>query len=162
MQIYALIVLIIPVITSCLPFQTTEDQPQEVVPEENPRLEKAQILDDVWIALEPNTSSHDRSNWQVVEAQVAAGMEVAEHFQGDPAPGCWTGPKPPENEEINPAKDYWYVWMAPYPATPEPFYGTPSPTAPPLIPEPFLKEAYFLVDPTNGEVIARRLIRVVY
>lgn len=121
-----------------------------------------QIVDIVWAALEPNTSSHNQSNWEVVEAQLLNGGIEVERFVGDPAPGCWSGPEPPENESIGSNKIYWLVFMVPKPATPKPFYGTPSPTAPPFVPEPFLKEAYFLIDPETGGIVARKLLCVIY
>jgi len=140
----------------------TQHQSQEINAEEEPSISQSQVIDIVWDALEPNTSSHNRSNWQVIEVELVIGEDVVMRFEEEPTTGCWFGPKPPENKEINTSKHYWYVLMIPYPATPEPFYGTPSPTAPPLIPEPFLKYAHFLVDVTSGEVMARRLICIVY
>jgi len=162
LQLYAMILMMIFMIISCSIFLPADDKSQEVDPEEKPALSKSQAIDIVWEALEPNTSSHNRSNWQLVQAQLVTGEEVAERFEGEPAPGCWSGPEPVENRDIISTKDYWYILMVPTPATPEPFYGTPSPTAPPLIPEPFLKEAYFLIDPETSDILARKLICVIY
>jgi hypothetical protein len=162
MQILALFVLIITLIVSCSFFLPADDQPQESDSKKQSVFGKSQVIDIVWDALEPNTSSHNRLNWQVVQAELVTGGSVVEHFEGEPAPGCWSGPKPPENQEIDPINEYWYVLMAPLPATPDPFYGTSSPTAPPLIPEPFLKQAHFLIDPNTGDILARKLICVVY
>lgn len=162
LQIFALIPMLILTILSCSIFLPVDDNPQQADPVETPELSQSQAIDIVWEALEPNTSSHERSNWQVVEAELVAGERVAERFEGEPAPGCWSGPKPVENKAVILTKDYWYVSMKPAPATPMPFYGTPSPTAPPLIPEPFLREAHFLVDPETKDVVARRLICVIY
>ena len=120
------------------------------------------MLDFVWDALEPNTSSHDRTNWDVVEVSQVMGEQVVERFEGEAAPGCWAGPEPPENDDIKSGQTYWYVQMKPKPATPVPQQGTPSPTAPPIIPEPFLRDAYFLVDSQSGAIVARRLICVIY
>lgn len=125
-------------------------------------LKEEQVLDAAWDALEPNTSSHDRGNWDVVEVGQVTGKQVAERFEGEPAPGCWSGPEPPGNDEIQAGKTYWYVQMRPKPVTPVPQEGTPSPTAPPLIPEPFLRDAHFLIDPQGGEIVARKLICVIY
>ena len=162
LHLYALTVVMILTIISCSIFTPADDRLQEVDPEEMPELSQAQAIDMVWEALEPNTSSHNRSNWQVVEAQLVPGESVVERFEGEPAPGCWSGPEPVENKDISGTKEYWYVLMVPNPATPEPFYGTASPTAPPLIPEPFLREAHFLVHPESGDIPARKLICVIY
>jgi len=161
LRLYAL-VLIIPILVSCSILLPPGEGAQVATPEDRSLLPEAQVLDIVWEALDPNTSSHMRANWQVMEVHLVKGETVAKQFEGEPITGCWFGPAPPENREIRSAKDYWYVLMTPSPATPEPFYGTPSPTAPPLIPEPFLRQAHFLTDPGSGEIIARKLICVVY
>ena len=161
-RFYAIIVLVVPILVSCSIFLPPGDGSQGAAPEGGSILPQAQVLDIVWEALDPNTSSHMRANWQVMEAQLVKGEKVAKLFEGEPVTGCWCGPTPAANREIKPANDYWYVLMTPSPATPEPFYGTPSPTAPPLIPEPFLKQVHFLTDPGSGEIIARKLICVVY
>lgn len=164
LRIFALSTLVITLLVSCSNSLPAEDQVSNPNAdfEDVPMLGKLQVIDIVWDALEPNTSSHNLSNWQAMEVEMVTGEDVIEQFEGEPATGCWFGPKPPENREINPTKEYWYVLMTPYQATPESFYGTPSPTAPPLIPEPFLKYAHFLVEPTEDEIISRRLICIVY
>jgi hypothetical protein len=162
LQIFVLVVSMVLSILSCSKYPPTLSQSQEVDPEEKPAISQSQVIDIVWDALEPNTSSHNRSNWQVVEVQLVIGESVAERFEGEPAPGCWSGLKLVENKSINSKDNYWFVLMTPKPATPMPSYGTPSPTAPPLIPEPFLMEAYFLVDPETSDIVARRLICVIY
>lgn len=124
-------------------------------------LPEAQVLNRVWQALEPNTSSHNQANWEVVESRSVSGREVSDRFEGGPDPGCVPGPTPPPNRQINLNATYWYVQMLPRPATPLP--GTPlSPTAPPRIPEATVRQAHFLVDPSTGEIIARRLGCVIY
>ncbi len=162
LYLFALIFMMIPVIVTCSTFTTAEEKLKEVDAGDIPDTSQSQVIDIVWEALEPNTSSHERSNWQAVEVGSVTGESVAELFEGEPAPGCWSGPKPVENKEIRASKSYWYVLMIPNPATPEPFDGTPSPTAPPRIPEPFLREAHFLVDPKTGEILARKLMCVIY
>lgn len=161
-SIYVLMVSAFFSIFACKTILPTISETQEVDTEEKTGISQTQVIEIVWIALEPNTSSHERSNWQVVEAQMAVGESVAERFEGDPAPGCWSGPEPIENKNINPKENFWYILMTPKPATPVPFPGTPSPTAPPLIPEPFLMEAYFLVDPETSKIVARKLLCVIY
>jgi hypothetical protein len=111
--------------------------------------------------LEPNTASHDQANWQVETVELVKGEQVADQFEGQPAPGC-LGAQPPANQPINPTDRYWYVVLRPAPVTPRPWVGTPSPTAPPLIPEPFTREAQFLLDAGQGGVVARRLLCVIY
>jgi hypothetical protein len=162
LQMCVLIVSMVLIISSCSKYLPALSQSQEVDPEEKPAISQVQMIDIVWVALEPSTSSHNRSNWQVLEARLAIGENVAERFAGDPAPGCWSGPKPAENKGINAKENYWFVLLTPKPATPMPFYGTPSPTAPPLIPEPFLREASFLVDSETSDIVARKLICVIY
>ena len=112
-----------------------------------------------WGALEPNTRSHDRANWTVVEVQTVSGRSVAEEFEGWAYHGACGGPEPPPNREIDPSRSYWYVEFRPAPATPR--GPSMSPTAPPLVPEPFMHRALFLID-DGGEVIARMLACVVY
>jgi hypothetical protein len=92
------------------------------------------------------------------------GRDIQEIFEGEPVPGnCVPGQKPPENQEIPSRAFYWYVHMKPIYVTPEPVPTEQySPTAPPRIPEPFLREAHFLIDPNSGEAVARKLYCVVY
>lgn len=123
-------------------------------------LGEQQVLDLAWRALEPNTSSHDRANWEAVTVREVTGLQVADEFADASAWGC-PGQTPPANREIGPSSRYWFVEMKKRPATPKPQMGTPSPTAPPLVPEPFIYQAMFLLD-AGGEVVARRLFCVVY
>ena len=163
LQTNMLIVMMSFMMASCSStISPTQNQSQEIDAEEEPSISQSQVIDIVWDALEPNTSSHNQSNWQVLEVEIVTGEDVIDRFEGESISGCWFGPKPPENKEIYLSNNYWYVLMIPYPATPEPFYGTPSPTAPPLIPEPFLRYAHFLVEPTEREIVARSLICIVY
>lgn len=161
-QMYALNICMIFLIVSCSLFLPTSSQPREIKTVETPATSQSQVIEIVWNALEPNTSSHNRSNWQVAKEQLIIGESMIERFEGEPASGCWSGPKPDENKDIDVKKTYWYVLMTPIPATQVSKNTPTSPTAPPLIPEPFLREAHFLVDPENGEIVARRLICVVY
>ncbi len=124
-------------------------------------LDEQQVLDTAWEALEPNTASHNRANWEVTEVRRVVGREVAEQFEGQPAPGC-AGPTPMANQAIRPSADFWYVTFKPRPATPLPQKGLVPPTAPPPVPEPFMYQALFLVDPTDGQVVARKLSCVIY
>lgn len=126
-------------------------------------LPEAQLLDGVWQALEPYTTSHDRANWEVIESRSVFGREVSERFQED-GPDLYClglGPTPPPNQRFSPDATYWYVLMQRRPATPLPGLRL-SPTAPPSIPEPHLYQGYFLVDPTTGEIVGRMFTCTVY
>jgi hypothetical protein len=114
-------------------------------------LTEQQVIDLAWVALEPNTWSHDLSDWEAINVRRTAGSDVAEQFEGAPSVGCWQGPTPVDNRIITPTDTYWYVLMMPRPATPVPREGETSPTAPPDVPEPFLWQAYFLVDEDSGD-----------
>ncbi len=157
----ALVVLAL-VAVACTDQGETPESPTSTPEPSVEGLGQSQIMDLVWEALAPNTSSGDRANWEVAVAQQVLGRQVAEQFEGEPAPGCWKGPTPEENGEVIAVNMYWYVRMQPRPATAVPQQGTVSPTAPPIIPEPFLRDAYFLLDPIDGRVIARKLLCVIY
>lgn len=117
-----------------------------------------------WQALLPNTSSRERAAWQISLIEQVSGAEIAENFNFDPAAGgCVPGPTVPANGEIVAQSTYWYVQFEPLAATPMPADSEAmSPTAPPLIPEPFLYRADFLMEADSGKVIARRLYCVIY
>jgi len=125
-----------------------------------PVIDGTVVPDIAWDALAPNTSSGDRANWQVTVAEVVTGRDVADEFEGEAWLGCWKGPTPVPNGAIQAGADYWYVEMQPKAATPLP-RPTLSPTAPPSIPEPFLRQALFLID-MDGNVVARKLFCVIY
>ena len=127
-------------------------------------LGEQQVIDIAWEALEPNTSSHDRAAWELIGADLVAGREVRDLFEGEPVPGrCAPGPAPPANARIARDGSYWHVRMEPRTATPRPrpteYY---SPTAPPSVPEPFVYEANILIEAGTGQVVARRLYCVIY
>ena len=127
-------------------------------------LSEQKAVDIAWDALEPNTSSHDLGNWEVIEARQVTGQEVEEvasRFGDRPAPGC-SGPKPPANEEVSSSGTYWLITMRPRPATPWPEERPRGPTAGPLIPEPFVSYAAFLIDADRSQVVARQLYCVIY
>jgi hypothetical protein len=82
-------------------------------------LSEQQIVEIVWQALEPNTSSHNQSAWEIVGVQAVTGREVQDLFAGEPVPGrCAPGPTPPDNARIALDGSYWYVQMQRRPATP--------------------------------------------
>ncbi len=127
-------------------------------------LSEQQVVDIVWQALEPNTSSHNQGAWEIVGVQAVIGREVQALFEGEPVPGgCAPGPTPPDNATIALDGSYWYVQMRPRSATPRPQPTEQfSPTAPPSVPEPFVYQAHFLVDASTGQVVARKLHCVIY
>jgi hypothetical protein len=118
-----------------------------------------QVIDIVWGALEPNTSSHDQAAWEIVDMQTVKGREVRDLFEGEPVPGnCAPGPTPPDNAQIAPVGSFWYVQMRPRFATPQPQPEEQfSPIAPSKVPEPFATQAHFLIDSITGKVVARKL-----
>jgi hypothetical protein len=125
--------------------------------------EQADLVNAAWSELGPKTSSENIQNWDVEALRRVKGREVADQFQGEIAPGCWKGPTPQPNAAIRPGTDYWFLHMQPKPATaqPWPYEGTPPATAPPGIPEPFLRDAMFLFD-LKGHIVARKYMCVIY
>jgi hypothetical protein len=155
---YASLCLLVAALPACASQAGAPSEAQSEV------LSEAQAADMAWAALEPNTSSHNRDNWEVVEVRSVKGSEIRAEFSGqNESAGCWMGPTPEPNRMIRGASTYWYVVMKPKPATPLPqATENYSPTAPPAIPEPFMVEAYLLLDPATGEVVARKLLCVIY
>jgi len=142
-------------LTAC----AAEPEPSATPEPGPPELDPDSASNIAWGALEPNTKSHDRANWTVVEIRRVSGQSVAEEFDGWIFYGACGGPEPSPNGEIDPSQTYWYVEFKPAPATPS--GPSMSPTAPPLVPEPFMVRALFLID-DGGQVIARMLACVVY
>ena len=123
---------------------------------------KGQAIDTAWKTLKPYTSSGNFSNWEVNKSKLVSGGETGSLFEGDPAPGCWKGPASTNDKPVSASESYWLIQMNPKPATPKAQDRTPSPTEPPFIPEPFVREASFLIDTTTGEVLRRKLYCVIY
>lgn len=114
--------------------------------------DRTRAVEVAWAALEPNSASHDRANWTVVQARQTLGWTVAKEFEQWVFFGNCGGPEPPRNHPVDPWATYWYVRMEPLPATPT---GV-SPR-----PEPAIARASFLID-DGGQVIARALICIWY
>jgi hypothetical protein len=115
-----------------------------------------------WEILKPFTDSQDRSNWAVQDTQIIKGDALPEAFQNEREETCfqWYSADPPPPENIRPTATYWLVEFAPLPATAQ---GTPlSSTAPPRIPEPFVRQAFLLIDSTTGQVDGFRLRCIIY
>lgn len=130
------------------------------------RLGQDQVRDIAWRALEPNTATQSRSNWELRQAQKVNGREVVDQFTAFGTRKC-PGPIPPENLAIRASGEYWYIQAVPKnraadsgnepdnaalmnSATPD--GATPGATEP----EPILQEATFLIDPFSGQVVARK------
>ena len=159
-----LISIILIVLAGCLPApSSTPALPSPVLPSPVP-LGEQQVIDIVWQAFDPNTSSHDKTAWDIIEVRSVTGQEVQDLFMGESVwGGCTSGPTPPDNASIVPDGSYWYVELQPRPATPRPVPTEfSSPTAPPMIPEPFVFQARFLVDAITGQVVARKISCVIY
>lgn len=119
-----------------------------------------QAIDIAWQTLEPYTNSHQRGYWQAAEVQTVTGKDLPVVFQKPRDEYCF-GSRKPAGEEISSAGRYWFIEMRPIPATAIP--ETPlSPTAPPRKPEPFIPQAFFLIDRTSGSVAGFRIQCVVY
>lgn len=132
---------------------------QEVEMADAQRQEQMRFL--AWQTLEPNTSSHDLANWEVIDLRLVEGREVVDEFENPPAYGC-PGPTPVPNLPIDVSGTFWLVQFQKRPATPPPNVTPLSLTAPPNVPEPFIYQAFFLIDPANEQVVARRLLCVIY
>ena len=120
-----------------------------------------QARDAAWVALDPNTTSHNRAYWEFTEVKQVKGGEVADQFKVNPAPGCWAGPTPPANATIAASGSYWFVRAERRAMTAVPQRRTVSPTEPPAIPDAFMYKALFLLD-VQGKVVARQLSCVIY
>ena len=151
----AVLVVVLLSLAAC----AAESEPSATPEPGPPGLDRDSASNIAWEALEPNTRSHDRANWAVIEVRRVSGQSVAAEFEGEIIYGYCGGPEPPLNGEIEPSETYWFVEMRPQPATPS--GPSISPTAPPLVPEPFLHRALLLID-DGGQVIARMLACVVY
>ena len=116
-----------------------------------------QVRDLAWQALEPNTASHNRAAWGFIEIKQVVGRDISGQFRDEYFYGYLQGPTIVPNSKIDPSGVYWYVHLEPRPATPLPQQRNMSITEVPLIPEPFIYKAFFLIDVTDGKVVARNL-----
>jgi hypothetical protein len=124
-------------------------------------VDEDQARDLAWKTLEPHTNSNNRDRWEAIEARQVSGEAIAERFEGEPAPGC-PGPEPAPNQTIDPSQRYWLVHFEPLPATPIPQEGDVPPTAPPIVPEPFIYQAFFLLQPDSGQIVAMSIFCIIY
>jgi len=124
------------------------DQPQ--------RLGQQKALEIAWQALNPNTVSHDAESWEINEARKVQGGEVVSEFAMPGRDNC-PGPKSPDNQPIKVSSEYWFIKVQPHPQVFRPQKDTAAPNSAPIIPEPHIQTALFLIDMYSGEVVARKL-----
>lgn len=117
------------------------------------RLTQSQVIDIAWKALEPNTSSQNRSNWDILQAEKVTGLQVVDQF-GDAGYLKCPGPAMPENLAIRASTEYWYIKAVPVHLLEGSQKASNAPDG--LVPEPILQEATFLIDPFSGQVVARK------
>ncbi len=138
-----LLTVLLPILASCI---------------ENPKnISQQEALEIVWQTLEPNTISHNREDWEIHIADRVYGKDVVSEFAAIHRMNC-PGPSIPENKPIKITAKYWYIKVLPHPEALRPQKGTSSPDLVPVVPEPNINEAVFLIDMYSGEVIARKII----
>jgi hypothetical protein len=121
-------------------------------------------VETAWQDFLPLTASRSRVNWDVVEVTQVKGGEVAKQFSGINPFYCVAGRSPQkmkENETIDAAKTYWQVHFRPKPVTAIP-HTRISPTEPPAIPEPNLRDVYYLLDLSDLHIVARAFGCVIF
>jgi hypothetical protein len=123
---------------------------------QNEHLGQQQALEIAWKALDPNTLSHDIESWEINEARKVAGGEIVSEFSIPTKENC-PGPRAPDNQPIKVSTEYWYIKVLPHPQVWRPQKDTAAPSSMPIVPEPNIKSAIFLIDIYNGEVVARKL-----
>ncbi len=118
-------------------------------------------IDAAWRDLDPVTASHNRANFEPVEARQITGDQSTERFKDSKTNSyCW-GTKIATNDPISPTGKYWYIVLRRRPMTPLPVTRV-SPTQPPAVPDANIYEAYFLVDTATGRVVARNIPCIVF
>jgi hypothetical protein len=123
----------------------------------NHTLGQQDALEIAWKTLDPNTISHNREDWEIHKAQKVYGKDVVNEFASARFVNC-PGPEIPENMPIKITSEYWYVKVVPHPEALRAQKGTNSAELVPVVPEPNIKEATFLIDAYDGNVIARKLV----
>jgi hypothetical protein len=127
-------------------------------------LSEQKVRDLAWKALNPYTLSHNRDAWEVIEIRKVFWKDISDQFTSGYYYGCRTKTTQESDRPIDLSKVYWYVHMEPRPVTPlPPRRNEPVGTGnPPIKPEMNIENALFLIDPDNGQIIARRLGCIVY
>jgi hypothetical protein len=123
---------------------------------QNQHLGQQQALNIAWKALDPNTLSHDMESWEINEARKVVGGEIVSEFSMPTKENC-PGPRPPDNQPIKVSTEYWYIKVLPHPQVWRPQKDTAAPSSIPIVPEPNIRSAIFLIDIYDGEVVARKL-----
>ena len=143
LQLVFLLIFLFPALTSCIENQHSINQQE--------------ALEIVWQTLDPNTLSHNREDWEIHAADRVYGKDVVAEFAAVQRMNC-PGPSIPENQPIKITAEYWYIRVLPHPEALRPQAGSASADLVPVIPEPNINEAAFLIDLYNGDVIARRIV----
>jgi hypothetical protein len=124
------------------------------------RVTQDAAVDAAWRALDPVTASHNRANFEMGDARLAKGEDVAQRFANERVNSyCW-GTRVPANAMIDYNATYWYVHLKHRAMTPIPITRV-SPTQPPAIPDWNIPEAFFLIDTRTAQVVARAIMCVV-
>jgi len=142
--------LLILLLTSLLPALASCIEDQHAISQQ-------EALEITWRNLDPNTISHNREDWEIHAADRMYGKDVVAEFAAVQRMNC-PGPSIPENQPIKITAEYWYIKVLPHPEALRPQAGSASADLVPVIPEPHINEAVFLIDIYNGEVIARRIV----
>jgi hypothetical protein len=119
-------------------------------------LRQQEALEIAWDTLDPNTESHNRDDWEIHEARKVYGKDVVTEFASMRFNNC-PGPGLPENFPIKISSEYWYIKVVPHPEALRRDNSTSSAELVPVVPEPNINEAAFLIDMYGGQVIARRI-----
>jgi hypothetical protein len=120
-------------------------------------LGQQEALEIAWDTLDPNTQAHNRDDWEIHKAQITFGQDVVAEFMDMRYSNC-PGPAVPENMPIKASSKYWYIKVVPHPEALRRDESTDSAELVPVIPEPKITEASFLIDIYSGQVIARHLV----
>lgn len=120
-------------------------------------LHQQEALEIAWDTLKPNTESGNRDDWEIHDARKVYGKDIVNDFADMRFKNC-PGPEVPENLPIKVSSEYWYIRVLPHPEVLRRDKSTSSAELVPVVPEPKINEAAFLIDPYSGKVIARRLV----
>jgi hypothetical protein len=123
---------------------------------QNQRLGQKQALQIAWKTLDQNTPSLDVESWEINEARKVVGGEVVSEFSIPSKENC-PGPRFPENQPIKVSSEYWYIKVLPQSQDLPPQKDTAAPSSMPIVPEPSVQSAIYLIDMYNGDVIARKI-----
>jgi hypothetical protein len=123
---------------------------------QNQRLGQKQALQIAWKALDQNSSSLDLESWEIDEARKVVGGEVVSEFSIPSKENC-PGPRSPENQPIKVSSEYWYIKVLPQSQVLPTQKDTAAPSSMPIVPEPSIQSAIYLIDMYNGDVIARKI-----